>query len=192
VRDCVLGDNKHPRFIANIGARYQLLKMIFLGEQCGMPTAFSSTESSDSAPKHACPRTGCTSRFKRKADMERHCSTVHAKSENKIYECDAPRCQRKGSNGFTRKDHLTEHLRNYHHCEIPKRRKRSDPEEERRALNKSQSVVGNAFVSASTGKKVDALRGQKLACPFHKRDPEKNRKQRSCYKSGFPDASRVK
>jgi hypothetical protein len=48
---------------------------------------------------------------------------VHNKKESKIYECDAPRCSRKGSHGFTRKDHLTEHLRNYHHRSIPKRKK---------------------------------------------------------------------
>jgi hypothetical protein len=33
-----------------------------------------------------------------------------------------PRCTRIGDKGFTRRDHLVEHLRNFHHLDIPKRR----------------------------------------------------------------------
>jgi hypothetical protein len=30
-------------------------------------------------------------------------------------------CPRKAKNGFPRRDHLIEHLRSYHHMDIPKR-----------------------------------------------------------------------
>jgi hypothetical protein len=55
--------------------------------------------------------------------MERHNNTVPNKTKSKVYEFGAPRCSRKSSNGFTRKDHLTEHLQNYHHRKIPKHKK---------------------------------------------------------------------
>ncbi|KAK1920025.1 hypothetical protein P3342_002321 [Pyrenophora teres f. teres] len=38
------------------------------------------------------------------------------------FPCSVPRCNRVGDKGFTRRDHLVEHLRNFHHIDIPKRR----------------------------------------------------------------------
>ncbi|KAF2110823.1 hypothetical protein BDV96DRAFT_473402, partial [Lophiotrema nucula] len=38
------------------------------------------------------------------------------------YPCYVPRCTRIGDKGFTRRDHLVEHLRNFHHLDIPKRK----------------------------------------------------------------------
>ncbi|KAF2737463.1 hypothetical protein EJ04DRAFT_510329 [Polyplosphaeria fusca] len=38
------------------------------------------------------------------------------------FPCTVPRCTRVGDKGFTRRDHLIEHLRNFHNLDIPKRR----------------------------------------------------------------------
>jgi len=56
--------------------------------------------------------------FSRTADLIRHNKSTH----NVVFiDCTKPRCERKGANGFTRQDHLTEHLRGYHGADIPKR-----------------------------------------------------------------------
>lgn len=70
--------------------------------------------------KIPCDFPKCPSTFGRVADRDRHMRTVHSKS--KPYPCDVRNCTRGGNNGFSRKDHLWEHKRNYHHVEIPKRR----------------------------------------------------------------------
>ena len=56
--------------------------------------------------------------FSRKADVTRHIKSRH---EIKYINCPKAKCERKGKQGFTRNDHLTEHLRGYHLEEIPKR-----------------------------------------------------------------------
>ncbi|RAR11188.1 C2H2 zinc finger domain-containing protein [Stemphylium lycopersici] len=65
----------------------------------------------------------CTSsaHFTRLADLQRHQSTVHA-VRAPDFPCHVARCNRVGEKGFTRRDHLVEHLRNFHHIDIPKRR----------------------------------------------------------------------
>jgi hypothetical protein len=56
--------------------------------------------------------------FRRKADVTRHLKSTH----NKTYlNCPKCKCHRKDFNGFTRQDHLVEHLRQYHQENIPKR-----------------------------------------------------------------------
>ncbi|KAF2707875.1 hypothetical protein K504DRAFT_446966 [Pleomassaria siparia CBS 279.74] len=62
-----------------------------------------------------------TANFTRLADLQRHQSTVHGVGAP-AFPCTVPRCTRIGDKGFTRRDHLVEHLRNYHHLDIPKRR----------------------------------------------------------------------
>ena len=52
-----------------------------------------------------------TRSFTRKADVARHYKSNH---EKQYIDCPRSRCNRKGSNGFTRMDHLKEHLRGYH------------------------------------------------------------------------------
>jgi hypothetical protein len=52
------------------------------------------------------------------ADVKRHQTSVHFPV---LEDCPMEHCPRKGKNGFPRKDHLTEHLRSYHHMDIPKR-----------------------------------------------------------------------
>ncbi|KAF2008063.1 hypothetical protein P154DRAFT_15071 [Amniculicola lignicola CBS 123094] len=69
-----------------------------------------------------CEIAGCssTANFTRLADLQRHQSTVHGIGTPE-FPCTQPRCSRVGDKGFTRKDHLVEHLRNFHHLNIPKR-----------------------------------------------------------------------
>jgi len=57
---------------------------------------------------------GC---FKRRADLTRHMDTVH--DVKRWWDCPRPRCDRKADRGFTRRDHLYEHLRNKHGVEVP-------------------------------------------------------------------------
>jgi len=69
---------------------------------------------------------GCEAAFARKADRDRHRACVHEKSENKKFSCTESNCSRTGQSAFTRKDHLMEHLRNYHHHDIPKKKRAKD------------------------------------------------------------------
>lgn len=70
-----------------------------------------------------CDISSCTSsaNFTRLADLQRHQSTVHGVGTPE-YPCMVPQCNRVADKGFTRRDHLVEHLRNFHHMDIPKRR----------------------------------------------------------------------
>jgi len=78
--------------------------------------------SSANQKKYRCQKSGCLSAFARKADRDRHYECVHNKSENKKFPCEVKGCNRVGDQCFTRKDHLVEHLRNYHRKDIPKRK----------------------------------------------------------------------
>ncbi|KAJ5970813.1 uncharacterized protein N7479_000731 [Penicillium vulpinum] len=60
----------------------------------------------------------CGRSFTRFADLKRHQSSVHYPV---FRNCPVEHCSRKGSNGFPRQDHLVEHLRSYHHMDVPKR-----------------------------------------------------------------------
>lgn len=72
-----------------------------------------------------CPHADCQNeegvpqrRFSRKADVSRHYSSQH---NPKYIDCPRQKCSRKGRQGFTRKDHLVEHLRGFHMEAIAKR-----------------------------------------------------------------------
>ncbi|KAF2399598.1 hypothetical protein EJ06DRAFT_557391 [Trichodelitschia bisporula] len=80
-----------------------------------------SVTSRSSKKPHCCA--ACNAEFARKADLTRHFECTHDEN-SKRFDCTMPRCSRKGREGFTRKDHLTEHLRNYHQQDIPKNRRR--------------------------------------------------------------------
>lgn len=60
----------------------------------------------------------CGKGFTRCADLKRHQTSVHYPV---FRNCPVDHCSRKGSNGFPRQDHLVEHLRSYHHMDLPKR-----------------------------------------------------------------------
>jgi len=92
-------------------------------------TSLRSSRGGDKKP-HICSEIVdgrvCGTSFKRKADLARHKLCVHNVDTAKIWYCDTPRCDRNENGihgGFTRKDHLVEHLRNYHHRHIPKRKR---------------------------------------------------------------------
>lgn len=66
----------------------------------------------------SCPHQECVDEhgepakfFSRKAGVQRHLATAH---NRQYFDCPIRRCARKGPNGFSRQDHLTEHLRGYH------------------------------------------------------------------------------
>ncbi|KAJ5460016.1 uncharacterized protein N7458_001568 [Penicillium daleae] len=61
----------------------------------------------------------CGKSFTRFADLKRHQTSVHYPV---FRNCPVEHCSRKGNNGFPRQDHLVEHLRSYHHLDVPKRR----------------------------------------------------------------------
>ncbi|KAJ5111175.1 hypothetical protein N7532_001710 [Penicillium argentinense] len=87
------------------------------------PLTEDSCPDSPSAAKptkpFACDAAGCTKSFTRFADLKRHQSSVHYPV---FRNCPVDHCSRKGGNGFPRQDHLVEHLRSYHHLDVPKRR----------------------------------------------------------------------
>jgi len=59
-----------------------------------------------------CPYDDCDSKFSRTDVMKRHC--LNHKPDAPRYPC--PHCKKyQGKFGFKRKDHLTQHLRGYHH-----------------------------------------------------------------------------
>ncbi|KAL9616431.1 MAG: hypothetical protein Q9160_008707 [Pyrenula sp. 1 TL-2023] len=72
----------------------------------------------------------CTSTFSRPADLARHLPLVHFP---KLTDCPWPKCDRKGSHGFTRDDLLKEHRREVHHEDMPQRKKKSSRDDRRRS-----------------------------------------------------------
>ena len=104
--------------------------------------------------------------------MQRHYKTVHQKALSKTWNCDAPRCDRKGERGFTRKDHLVEHQRNYHHRDIPKRRKGKGVEEdwqpqEQQSSKRSPSVYDEAYSEPPEGSVGSTARYQTGISPSY-------------------------
>ncbi|OCK95557.1 uncharacterized protein K441DRAFT_658255 [Cenococcum geophilum 1.58] len=81
-----------------------------------------STPSSRSKQRNSftCDNEDCTASFSRLADLQRHQSIVHTKE--KLFPCSVNNCSRVKDRGFSRRDHLTEHLRSYHAIPIPKRK----------------------------------------------------------------------
>ncbi|KAF2186317.1 hypothetical protein K469DRAFT_149641 [Zopfia rhizophila CBS 207.26] len=86
-------------------------------------TPVASNRSNSRQRTWTCELPNCPSsaQFTRLADLQRHHSTVHGVGIPE-FPCTVPRCTRVGTKGFTRRDHLTEHLRNFHHIDIPKRK----------------------------------------------------------------------
>ncbi|KAL2801287.1 hypothetical protein BJX66DRAFT_5914 [Aspergillus keveii] len=81
-----------------------------------------SQEPPKPAKPYACD--DCGKSFTRPADLKRHQSTVHYPV---FQNCPVADCSRKDNNGFPRRDHLIEHLRSYHHMDVPKRRAAKRP-----------------------------------------------------------------
>ncbi|KAH9211402.1 hypothetical protein DL95DRAFT_392561 [Leptodontidium sp. 2 PMI_412] len=58
-----------------------------------------------------CVINGCTKHYKRKHELKRH-QKDH--SGAKPHRCNVPGCNRRGQNGFVRRDHLGQHMRKVH------------------------------------------------------------------------------
>ncbi|OAX82047.1 hypothetical protein ACJ72_03604 [Emergomyces africanus] len=71
--------------------------------------------------RYVCMYPRCESSFSRSADLSRHYPTVHFPESVRL-NCPKPKCSRQGEQGFTRQDHLNEHLRQYHKEPVAKRR----------------------------------------------------------------------
>lgn len=81
----------------------------------------NSTKSGWHCVVPGCPSETC---FTRKTDLHRHVKSVHDRVK---FDCEYPWCGRIGENGFVRKDHYLEHLREMHRKDIPKvNRRRSN------------------------------------------------------------------
>ncbi|PGG97070.1 hypothetical protein AJ79_09343 [Helicocarpus griseus UAMH5409] len=102
----------------------------YTGQDYIMVTEQSATTPSKSSKGTAVERSGsryvcmyprCESSFSRSADLSRHYPTVHFPESVRL-DCPKPKCSRKGDQGFTRQDHLNEHLRQYHKEPVAKRR----------------------------------------------------------------------
>jgi uncharacterized Zn-finger protein len=78
-------------------------------------SSFSQVEIHAFSEDHAafiCPSEGCVSTFSRIDVFKRH--LIGHREDVKRFSCNY--CKKyRGKNGFKRKDHLTQHLRNYHH-----------------------------------------------------------------------------
>jgi len=62
-------------------------------------------------PRHACGINNCPKSYKRRSDRQRH--RLHH-SLSRDYACRFGTCKRASQNGFKRKDHLKQHLRQVH------------------------------------------------------------------------------
>ena len=72
------------------------------------------------APYYPCLQSGCDASFRRVTDLKRHSNAVH---NPQLIDCPYAHvyCGRTGENGFSRKDHLNEHIREVHKRDPAKR-----------------------------------------------------------------------
>ncbi|MCJ1462631.1 hypothetical protein MMC07_001233 [Pseudocyphellaria aurata] len=79
------------------------------------PNTHADSESSPSTPpakRFACSHEGCSSRFLRKGDLNRHLK--NHEDGPRSFDCFTDGCKRTGNNGFTRFDKLKEHVARRH------------------------------------------------------------------------------
>lgn len=74
-----------------------------------------------------CSHPGCTSTFRRKADLDRHYKMRHTEQGMPKHICDYKGCLRTTA-GFNRLDHFRDHLREYHREDLVPRVKKHDSE----------------------------------------------------------------
>lgn len=98
----------------------------------------------------SCTQKGEPSIFTRPADLERHYIHVHSKP-TETHPCDRTNCER-GQRPFTRKDHLRDHLKEYHKEDLgeakrPKNRKAMTDKQWREAQVawKSERLVSSVW-----------------------------------------------
>jgi uncharacterized Zn-finger protein len=181
--------------------------------ECGAAFSFKH-ELNEHAEKtgHAafiCGQAGCGSAFSRYDTYEQHLK-VH-EDDVKRYAC--PHCKKhRGVNGFKRKDHLTQHLRNYHHIEEDKAR--SNIFEEKSCPHKdcsewrpeSNFVKKDAFQTASEyAKHMRKVHDESpFPCPeprcdriggkgyFRRRDLFRHQKKEHSINAGWDESKEVK
>ncbi|KAL8646218.1 MAG: hypothetical protein Q9210_006262, partial [Variospora velana] len=113
---------------------------------------------------YVCLHPGCTRRFARSFDLDRHYRITHLPETAKRLDCPKAAseswCQRIGARGFTRLDHLNEHLRKVHLMDLPTSSRGSRHREARKdevALDlKGQESFKDEVVALPTNQ-VDAV-----------------------------------
>ncbi|KIX00827.1 uncharacterized protein Z518_09892 [Rhinocladiella mackenziei CBS 650.93] len=85
--------------------------------------------------------------FSRKADVTRHYKSAH---DITYRDCPKPHCSRKGKQGFTRRDHLIEHLRGYH-MEVIAKRQTGDNKNKKEGSSSSLENDNSKSRRSSTG-----------------------------------------
>ncbi|EFR02728.1 hypothetical protein MGYG_05727 [Nannizzia gypsea CBS 118893] len=83
-----------------------------------LPSSPKSTAAERSTQRFICLYKNCEGSFSRVADLSRHQKSIHFPTKT---DCPKSGCNRKGFYGFTREDHLIEHLRQYHREQLAKR-----------------------------------------------------------------------
>jgi len=83
-------------------------------QQIGNNSQFGA--SVDNQSQNLCTVDNCKNKkpFTRKADLKRHLKIHFPPAEEDLFSCDTVDCERKGRNGFVRKDHLQQHERKVH------------------------------------------------------------------------------
>jgi Zinc finger, C2H2 type len=119
----------HYMYDANGNATWsKQLSSLSIASPETIPAVSSKSQSKSSAgreKRYVCFSSGCGSSFTRAADLARHVQTRHNASPQ-TWDCTLKKCPRRGDRAFTREDHMVEHLRSYHHLEIPKKKRGSD------------------------------------------------------------------
>ncbi|KAL6721347.1 hypothetical protein ACLMJK_000450 [Lecanora helva] len=83
-------------------------------------TSSSSATPNGPPPGYTCLYPGCPHVSTRSFDLERHMKKHYPIPAEDKFDCPGRGCGRTGEHGFDRKDHMIEHLRNYHMQDIPK------------------------------------------------------------------------
>ncbi|KAI4261663.1 MAG: hypothetical protein L6R42_003141 [Xanthoria sp. 1 TBL-2021] len=108
---------------------------------------------------YACLHPGCSCRFARSSDLDQHTRSHVPVFLNKL-DCPSGFCGRIGDRGFTRQDHLNEHLRKVHLADLPFSRRRQKDDEhavEAASENLIQRVSTSGEVMAPVKDPVDGL-----------------------------------
>lgn len=96
---------------------------------------------------------------KTKRDFERLESSVHIPIR---HDCPMKGCPLKDGNGFPRRDHLVEHLRSYHHWDVPKRRASKRAPE----VFPSSTFYSSASVTYSSPRELTTAHGAESRIPI--------------------------
>ena len=91
------------------------------------PIARDQPETQSPETQYPCLYEGCEHISTQFSDLKRHYKTHKAKDSAASIDCPKRGCSRVGVHGFTRNDHLNQHLRDYHKQDILEKRNDGDP-----------------------------------------------------------------